>query len=274
MLEAFKQQVRSKGKELYRPMPWRTNLDPYWVMLSEVMLQQTQVARVMEKFPLFVGRFPTVQSLADASLADVLGAWIGLGYNRRAKFLHQAARDLCKFHEGRVPADVEALAALPGIGINTAMAIAVYAFNQAHAFVETNVRTVFIHHFFEGSHGVSDKDILRLVEASVDLRSPREWYWALMDYGAWLKKEHGNLSRRSSSYTRQTKFQGSERQKRAAVLRCVVDKVRVSEAEIAFVTGYAACDIGAVVEKLCAEGFVEREGETLTVKGENTRNAT
>jgi A/G-specific adenine glycosylase len=220
------------------------------------MLQQTQVIRVAEKFPPFVERFPSPCDLAQAPLSDVLEAWLGLGYNRRAKFLHQSAQQICKLYGGQVPAQVHDLKQLAGIGDNTAKAIAVYAYGQPHAFVETNIRTVFIHHFFEDRTGIDDKEIMPLVEASLDRQNPRLWYWALMDYGSWLKKEHGNASRRSSSYYRQSKFEGSFRQKRAAVLRCVLSKQCVSPEELAFHTGYDSSTLETIIDQLRDEGFI------------------
>ena len=207
-------------------LPWRQagqdgSFNPYRIMVSELMLQQTQVPRVIPKYQAFLERFPTVESLAAAELGDVLRAWQGLGYNRRAKFLWQAAQAV---HElGAFPTTAAELVKLPGIGAGTAGAILAYAFNQPVAYIETNVRTVYIHHFFADQESVHDKEILQLVEQTVDPENPREFYWALMDYGSYVKATVGNLNKASKHYAKQSKFHGSKRQVRGQVLRAVGD---------------------------------------------------
>ncbi len=203
-------------------LPWRQpgpdgGFDPYRILVSELMLQQTQVSRVVPKYEQFLQRFPTVHDLAVAGLGDVLRAWQGLGYNRRAKFLWQTAQivDNLKYF----PDTLDGLVKLPGIGKNTAGAVLAYAFNQPALFVETNVRTVYIHHFFADRSGVDDKEILVLLGETLDTEHPREFYWALMDYGTHLKATVGNLSRSSRHFTKQSAFHGSRRQIRGQVLR-------------------------------------------------------
>jgi len=203
-------------------LPWRQpeadgSFDPYRIMVSELMLQQTQVARVIPKYQAFLAQFQSVDALAVAELGDVLRAWQGLGYNRRAKFLWQAAQAVRAL--GSFPTIREELVKLPGIGVNTAGAIQAYAFNRPVLFVETNVRTVYIHHFFKDRSEIQDKVILALLEQTLDRENPREFYWALMDYGSHLKTTVGNLNKASKHYTKQSKFEGSRRQVRGAVLR-------------------------------------------------------
>jgi A/G-specific adenine glycosylase len=210
-------------------LPWRLpeadgNFDPYKILVSELMLQQTQVQRVIPKFSAFLAQFPTAQALAQGTLGEVLEVWSGLGYNRRAKFLWQAAQKIALDFSGSFPESQEELETLPGVGKNTAGAIVAYAFNQPAVFIETNVRTVFIHHFFNDAEAVSDKAIYELTAASVDSEHPREWYWALMDYGTHLKQTVGNLSRVSKSYSKQPKFTGSRRQIRGQVIRALVER--------------------------------------------------
>jgi A/G-specific adenine glycosylase len=200
-------------------LPWRLATDAYHIAVSELMLQQTQVSRVIPKYRQFLERFPAVQDLAAAEVGDVLRAWSGLGYNRRAKFLWQLARQVVENYDGTFPRQLEGLINLPGIGRNTAGAILAYAYDQPAVFVETNIRTVYIHHFFQDRAGVSDKAILELVAQTLDEEHPREWYWALMDYGAYLKQTVGNLNRLSKTYARQSAFKGSKRQIRGQVLR-------------------------------------------------------
>jgi A/G-specific adenine glycosylase len=177
------------------------------------------VDRVILKYQQFIETFPDVQSLAGASLKKVLSAWQGLGYNRRAKSLKEAAQMILDDFGGRVPRTIDGLVQLPGIGKATASSITVFSFNIPTVFIETNVRTVFIHFFFKNKEQIDDAEIIPLVEKTLDRRNPRKWYNALMDYGVMLKKIVENPSRRSAHYQKQSAFQGSDRQVRGAVLR-------------------------------------------------------
>lgn len=200
-------------------MPWRRDTRPYYVLVSELMLQQTQVARVVPKFEAFIARFPDVQALAAASLADVLTLWTGLGYNRRAKYLHAAAKQVVAEYDSELPADYELLKKLPGIGPGTAGAMMAYAFNQPVVFIETNVRTVYFHYFFSHDETVSDAQLLPLIEATIDHDNPREFYWALMDYGTWLKQNTPKRTTQSAHYKKQSQFKGSVREVRGQIVR-------------------------------------------------------
>lgn len=216
-------------------LPWRQpeadgTFDPYKITVSEIMLQQTQVGRVIPKFQQFLAQFPTVQALAEADLAAVIVAWSGLGYNRRAKFLWQTAQIVTKTHNGAFPQTIPELELLPGIGVNTAGAIAAYAFDRPVVFIETNIRTVAIHHLFADETNIKDAlltphlhDAIDAVAADPD-RSPRSWYWALMDYGSFLKQTVGNLNQQSAHYAKQSAFEGSKRQLRGKVLRVLAAK--------------------------------------------------
>ena len=145
-------------------LPWRATTDPYRILVSEVMLQQTQVERVIPFYKNFLTRFPTVRALAAASLADVLAAWQGLGYNRRAKMLHEAAKAVVAQHKGKMPHDAQTLLTLPGIGPYTASAVAAFSDNSDEILIETNIRTVITHHFFPEKDKVSDADILTVLK--------------------------------------------------------------------------------------------------------------
>lgn len=241
-------------------LPWRKTKNPYRILVSEVMLQQTQVDRVLPKYKAFLKKFPSVQALADASLGDVLIAWQGLGYNRRAKLLHQCAQVVTKEHKGRFPRSFEALKALPGIGPYTAGAVCAFAYNQAVPLIETNVRTVYIHHFFHDDFEVSDAEVMALVERTLDHTNPREWYWALMDYGSHLKKTIGNKNTQSKHYTKQSKFQGSDRQIRGAIIRLLTQDGSVSRAKLLKeLAQFEDIRIDAQLEKLLAEEMVVKE---------------
>lgn len=206
-----------------RSLPWRSperdgSFDPYKIFISEMMLQQTQVDRVIPKFEQFIARFPDVESLAKASLAEVLSEWSGLGYNRRAQYVQEAAKILSEKHVA-FPKDIASLTTLKGVGVNTAAAILVYSFNQKEYFVETNIRTVYIHHFFAGKEIVTDAQILDKVAETMPEATPREFYWALMDYGSFLKKQGIRNISQSKHYKKQSRFEGSSRQIRGKILR-------------------------------------------------------
>jgi A/G-specific adenine glycosylase len=220
-LADFRATVMRHFREHGRDLPWTR--DPYLVLMSEMMLQQTQVARVIDKYELFVRLFPTLDSLASASTADVLRAWQGLGYNRRGLNLQRSAKLVVSEFGGSVPDAFPDLLRLPGVGRATAAAVCAFAFGIPVPFLETNIRSAYIHHFFQECSRVSDADLLPLVETTLDRENPRDWYYALMDYGTWLKKVHPNPSRRSSHHeTAQSPFPGSHRQLRATILRALL----------------------------------------------------
>lgn len=206
-----------------REFPWRENIHPYRILVSEIMLQQTQTSRVVGKFEEFLERFPDIYTLAHAPQAKVLQAWQGLGYNRRARFLHQTARMICEQHEGTVPHRLQELVSLPGIGTNTAGSITVFAYNTPAVFIETNIRSVFLYWFFPEQSNVSDKNIFSLIEQTLYQDNPREWYWALMDYGVFLKQQSDNPSRRSRHHKQQTPFVSSKRKVRGEVIRLLTN---------------------------------------------------
>ena len=221
--EVFQEIVWQKGRELYRDMPWRVNTDPYFVLVSELMLQQTQVDRVIPKFHQFMTAFPTIQTLAAASLAEVLVLWSGLGYNRRAKFLHEAAKKVVYEYDGHLPDSIDLLVQLPGVGPNTAGAILAYSLNEPVVFVETNIRTVYFYHLFDGEQLISDKELKEKVAETVDREHPREWYWALMDYGSYLKKQGAGQIDRSKHYKKQGPLKGSLREVRGIILKLLAE---------------------------------------------------
>ncbi|AHC15351.1 A/G-specific adenine glycosylase [Salinispira pacifica] len=246
-IQDFQNRILELYHEQGRQMPWREDTSPYSIFLSELMLQQTQVARVKEYYEKFLKLYPDFRSLAEAPLPELLSNWKGLGYNRRAKFMREAARMLCRDYAGRLPADPDELRKLPGIGPNTAGSISAFAFNLPVVFIETNIRRVMIHEFFQEQDGgaagppgntyglkepasgfaeshpgsdnkVHDREIMPVIEQTLFRENPRVWYWALMDFGVELKRKQGNANRRSAHYTRQSPFEGSLRQLRSGIL--------------------------------------------------------
>lgn len=200
-------------------LPWRQTTDPYMILVSEIMLQQTQVSRVRVKYTEFLKVFPSVTVLATAPLGTVLSAWQGLGYNRRALMLHSCAKTLLEELKGEWPHDTPTLRLLPGVGPYTAAAVAAFAFGVPSVLIETNIRTVYLYHFFKNKVEIADKQSLPLIAATLDLDDPRSWYYALMDYGSHLKQTSGNKNTQSKHYTKQSKFSGSARQIRGAIIR-------------------------------------------------------
>ena len=222
-INEFQQVIWDYYHEHYRNMPWRENPSPYWVMVSEIMLQQTQVDRVRPKFLAFIEQFSTSSALAAAPLSEVIAAWSGLGYNRRAKFLWQAAQMIDTQYSGHFPSTLDELQKLPGIGPNTAAAILAYAFNEPVVFIETNIRTVLFHHFFaDHPDSVTDAQLREIATQVLEPEHPREWYWALMDYGTYLKRSVGGRLTQSKHYKKQSPFTGSVREMRGRILRALV----------------------------------------------------
>lgn len=254
----FQKLVWEKGRELYRDMPWRRDVRPYYVLVSELMLQQTQVERVMPKFSEFIARFPDMASLAGASLSEVIRVWQGLGYNRRAKYLHEAARTAMSVFGGRLPASSRELSQLPGVGANTAGAILAYAFNQPTVFVETNIRTVYFYHFFPNREVVSDGELRPLIERTLDRSRSREFYWALMDYGSWLKEQGAVAVSQSRHYKKQSKLEGSVREVRGQIIRLLAH----GDATLPFLKSQLAADerFEPALQGLLRDGLIAQTG--------------
>ncbi len=202
-------------------LPWRKTTDPYKILVSEVMLQQTQVLRVIPKYKAFLKRFPTARALARAQLSAVLKEWSGLGYNRRGKYLHDAVKKIVAEFRGDFRQALEH--SLPGVGPYTRSAVRVFAFNEPDVLLETNVRTAIIHYFFSRRRLVHDNDVTKIAEMAAKGQNPRTWQSALFDYGSHLKKLHQNPTRKSAHYVVQSKFEGSSREVRGAILKLLND---------------------------------------------------
>ncbi len=248
-------------------LPWRHTKNPYEIMVSEAMLQQTQVSRVLKKYPEFLKAFPNVRALAKAPTARVLKVWQGLGYNRRALALKKAAETVVKDFNGKFPQTAEKLESLPGIGQSTRGAIMAFAFGIPTVFIETNIRAVFIHFFFKDSAAVHDHDVLKLIEKTLDRKDPRSWYYALMDYGLYLKQTLPNPSRKSVHHAKQSPFKGSRREIRSRILKFVLasGSAGVSMVEITRHIGKTSYDVPTILKKLAAEGFMEELREKFRV---------
>jgi A/G-specific adenine glycosylase len=246
-------------------LPWRQTHDAYKILVSEIMLQQTQVDRVVPKYQAFLKTFPTIQVLAAAPLSEVLMLWQGLGYNRRAKMLHECAKVVIKKYHGVMPNTEAELRALPGIGPYTARAVLAFAYNVALPLIETNVRTVYIHHFFSDETDVTDTMLLPYISRTLSLDNPREWYYALMDYGSHLKRTHGNNISRSRSYVRQSTFNGSDRQIRGVIIRLLTVETKLSRQAIHTRLNFDELRIDTQLDTLINEGMIVRTGRSYAL---------
>lgn len=250
-------------------LPWRTtHTTPYHILVSEIMLQQTQVDRVIPKFLAFVAKFPSMRDLARASQGQVLRLWVGLGYNRRARYLHLAAQKILNEYGGVVPQTMSELVNLPGVGPYTASAISTFAYNEPTLVIETNIRTVFIHHFFLNQKQVSDDALIPYISATLTVENPRLWYAALMDYGAYLKLHTGNATRQSKTYAKQSKFADSPRQIRGEILKVLQHHAMTQAklvAQLQETYPDTTQDIPSIVARLIAEKLITQRKTKLSL---------
>ena len=249
-----------------RSMPWRDTVDPYRIMVSEFMLQQTQVSRVEPRYRSFLNAFPTIHHLASASLQDVLARWQGLGYNRRARFLRDAAAQIVRAHDGIVPFEPSELRALPGVGAYTASAIAAFAYERPVVVIETNIRRVFLHHFFADRTDVDDRQIEPLVAATLPVDNVRHWYYALMDYGAMLGRLGPNANRRSRHYTRQSPFAGSVREVRGRIIAVLSARGSITRAALERELDPTDTRLAPALEGLERDGMIVVESNRVTLR--------
>ena len=227
-ISLFQKKIYNFYTKNKRSFSWRKTTDPYKILVSEIMLQQTQTKRVEKKYQEFIKVFPNFKKLAESSLHTILKVWQGMGYNRRALYLHQIAILVIENYNGKLPAEEKILQTFKGIGKNTAASICAFAFNAPTVFIETNIRSVYINYFFKNKKRVTDEQILNLVKQTLDYKNPREWYYALMDYGVFLKKQFKNLNLQSAHYIKQTAFEGSDRQIRGKILKLLTEKNSIS----------------------------------------------
>jgi A/G-specific adenine glycosylase len=267
-LKKFRRDIRQWYKTHARSMPWRNIRDPYKIYISEVMLQQTQVDRVRPKYLEFIKRFPTFTSVSRAPLRDILAAWQGLGYNRRAAMLKKSCEMVVREFKGKLPQHEDDLLRLPGIGAGTAGSLMAFAHNKPSVFIETNIRRAFIHAFFPKTKRVHDRDILAIAAQAVDRRDPRTWYYALMDYGAALGKEkkRQNPNRKSAHYVKQAKFEGSLRQLRGKIIRTLLAAPRgISKPRLEKSLGAPIARVREALAALAKENIVRLKGKKVMI---------
>ena len=262
-IRRFQAYIYDRANVCYRDLPWRRTKNPYAILISEVMLQQTQATRVIPKFEAWIKTFPTLRSLAKADISQVLALWSGLGYNRRALAVHSAAIELVKRFEGKVPAKEEDLIRLPGIGKYTSRAILTFAFDIPTVFLETNVRTVLIKHLFPESIDVPDSSMYPIAEAILDRESPARWYNALMDYGADLKRLNENHGNKAKAYGRQSPFSTSFRRIRGEMLKKAISEGLCDIDSFYATMPFSLEDVETCAKTLAKEGFLVYEGRSF-----------
>jgi len=260
-VDLFQKIIYNYYDENGREFPWREKDDPYHILVSEIMLQQTQTSRVVKKYGQFIETFPNFNSLAKASLHEILELWHGLGYNRRAKALKEIANIVVEEFKGELPSSPDVLRKFPGIGEYTASAVATFAFNKSTIFIETNIRSVFIHFFFNDRDDIKDSEIFPLIEKTLDASNPRIWYYALMDYGVLLKKRYKNPTRRSAHYRKQKSFKGSNREIRGMILKTLLKEKSLSESELINKLGIEPEKVKGNLKQLQKEGLVKKKEE-------------
>ena len=277
-LRQFKKIIWDHYRKERRDLSWRKTRDPYRILVSEIMLQQTQVARVETFYRNFIKQFPDFRALAAAKTSDVLRAWQGLGYNRRALNLRRTVQVITDEYGGRLPRDRKALEALPGIGKGTSGSLLAFAFNMPEVFIETNIRRVFIHFFFPDKKKVTDEELARYIESTLDRERPREWYWALMDYGSAMVRGAGhgmtagakrttsvNPNHKSAHYKKQSTFKGSNRELRGNLLKLFLHKERILASSLPEALKEPKKRTQRILKALCQEGFLVRKGDYFRI---------
>ncbi|TFG08971.1 MAG: A/G-specific adenine glycosylase [Promethearchaeota archaeon] len=268
VIQAFQDIIYSYYKQHYRDFPFRKNMNPYKVLVSEIMLQQTQTSRVSEKYVEFLNIFPDIKALSESSVDEVLKTWQGLGYNRRAIALKKIADIVMKEHEGKIPKSIEILKSFPQIGHNTACSIYTFAYNKPSYFIETNIRNVYIYFFFPKKQSIKDNDILLIVKKTVDEKNPREWYYALMDYGVMLKKTLPELNKRSAHYRKQKPFKGSNRQLRGKILKLLIKKPELKLMDLQNELKIEQKKLNKILKQLSKEGFIYIKNDRVILNQE------
>lgn len=265
VMASFRAEVLGYFARSGRSFPWRSTRDPWAILVSEIMLQQTQTGRVVPKYLAWLEAYPEPAALAAAPLAEVLSLWSGLGYNRRALALARTASILAS--ADRFPDDEASLLELPGVGAYTAKAVLAFAFGKPVVLIETNIRSAFLHAFFPEEAGVSDSRLMPLIEASLLREDPRTWYYALMDYGVEIKRRLGNPNRRSAHYARQSPFADSKRRIRGSLLKALGEGRGKPADQLAAELPFSRARVDEALAELETEGFVAESGGIYRLGG-------
>lgn len=262
-IRAFRKNIFGFSAEKGRDLPWRNTTDPYAILLSEVMLQQTQADRVVAYYRRWLGKWPTVHALAKAGRADVLREWLGLGYNNRAKHLHETARIISENYGGDVLAALKRHQELPGIGPYTAAAVRIFSANEDIVTVDTNIRRILIHHF-KLSESTNDNKLWELARHCLPRGKSRDWHNALMDYGAVFLTSRKTGIRPK---TRQGKFEGSDRQVRARILRHLLGKRQGTVTELRKLSTCGTERLHSILRRMESDNIIRRHNDAYRVAG-------
>ncbi|MHA2252598.1 MAG: Fe-S cluster assembly protein HesB [Candidatus Kariarchaeaceae archaeon] len=225
-ISQFHEMLFSWWADNKRQFPWRDTTDPYKIMVSEFMLQQTQAIRVIPKFLLFTEKYPDLQTLSEADKKELLTIWSGLGYNRRAIWLQQAAGELLKFEP--FPQDPVVLRKLRGVGSYTSRAIPIFAFNADLVTVDTNIRRILIYEGFAQEES-SERELYEIAENLLPMGKSRDYHSALMDYGALSKTSKVT---KISSINKHAPFKGSTRDFRGKIIKCLTKRKGLSRRDL------------------------------------------
>jgi len=261
VIQRFQKKVFTFYRRNKRQLPWRMTKDPYKILLSEFMLQQTQVNRVVSYYEKWIARWPTIQALAAAPLPEILQMWMGLGYNTRAVYLHRTAKKIVTEFEGDVLKAVTQYKQLPGIGKYTSQAVQIFVGNADMVTIDTNIRRIFISEF-DLVETISDKELWLLAEACLPRGKSRDWHNALMDYGALHLTAHRTGIRPK---TQQSRFEGSNRQIRAKILRCLLTE-NMSISKLEKNVGVEHARLRLVLEKMRTEKIIGKRNNIYHVR--------
>lgn len=258
---SFRKRVFAFYKKQGRTLPFRKTTDPYAIAVSEFMLQQTQVSRVVPKYEAWLELFPDWHMLAEASRVSVLKAWSGLGYNRRAIYLHELAKRVTQEFQGEFPRSESDLMGIPGLGPYTRKAILVFAFNLPLAAIDTNIRRVLLASF-SLPPTTTPAELQYLAERVLPRRQSRVWHHALMDYGAMKLTAQKSGVR---SLARQSKFDGSLRQVRGAIVRLLSNGDRKTPSALIMETGFTQEKISQALDALMQEGMIQSSRNRFSI---------
>ena len=265
-IDQFQKLINSWYREYRRDLPWRNTFDAYSILVSEIMLQQTQVSRVLNYYDKFLKTYPTFSALATADNKTLFDLWSGLGYWKRALNLKKIAEIVEEKYEGVLPREINILKTLPGIGEYTSAALLCFIYNYPVAFIETNIRKVIKHFFFKDEEFVSDKEIYKIAELTLDRNNPREWNYALMDYGSsqFKKNNTGKTFKRES-------FANSNRYYRGELIRFINLNGEVSISEIRKLLNNMSQDkitnsrLNIILDSLVKDELIINRGESYFI---------
>lgn len=249
-IKKFQEKIFNWWKENKRDLPWRKTTNPYYIMVSEVMLQQTQVTRTIQKYLEFIKKFPTLQSLASALPAEVLAIWSGLGYNRRALWLQQAAQQIIE--KGSFPETPKELEKLKGIGPYTARSILIFAMNKDYPTVDTNIRRILIAEGF-AEESTQEKELFQIAEKLAPKGKSRDWHNALMDYGSQVLTV---AKTGIKPVTTQKKFSESKRYYRGKIVKILIKKQKQTKEQLLKECKLEEKELDEILELLVKDGLI------------------